>query len=188
MKQSTHTKKKGVFQLVLLVVMVALCSGAFFFVQQIFKIPFRSANDALHEKDAALTLDFLIPAGTHINKNMTVGEVLKIRLEKKSSPFEAVARALSEQIPASYIWLGNLLLFFFWSFCVLTLLRIFTFLGYGRALRTSLLLGGVTYYFMPDFSPYPWEDVLFVACPLLLILFRFFWIRRKKRIFSGDSV
>ncbi len=186
MEQGTNTKKKIVFQLVLLVVVAALCLGGFFFVQRILHIPFRSANDALHEKDAALTLDFLIPAGTHIDKKITIGEVLKIRLTEKSSPFEAAVRTLSKQIPTSYIWLGNLLLFFFWTFCALTLLRIFTFMGYGRALRTSLLLGGCAYYFMPDFSPYSRVDVLFVACPLLLILSRFFWIRRKKRRISGN--
>ena len=150
------------------------------------EIPFRTANDALHEKDAALTLDFLIPAGTHIDKKITIGEVLKIRLEGKRSPFEAAARALSDRIPPSYIWLGNLFLFFFWSFCILTLLRLFTFMGYGRVLRTSLLLGGVTYYFMPDFSPDGWEDTLFVLCPLLVILFRSYLIRRKKRIFKKN--
>lgn len=185
MDQSTNTKKRIVLQLVLLVVIAALCSGGFFFAKRILQIPFRSANDALHEKDAALNLDFLIPAGTYIDKKITIGEMLKIRLEKKSSPFEAVARALSEQIPAPYIWLGNLLIFFFWSFCALILLRIFTFMGYGRAFRTSLFLGGCTYYFMPDFSPYSREDVLFVTCPFLLILFRSFWIRRKKGRFNG---
>jgi hypothetical protein len=59
-------------------------------------------------------------------------------------------------------------------------------MGYGRALRTSLLMGGVTYYFMPDFSPDALEDFLFVAGPLLLILLRSFWVRRKKRKFHGN--
>jgi hypothetical protein len=179
--------RKIILHLVLLISASALICGVFFGWQAAMKIPFRAANDALHEKDAVLTMDFLIPAGTHIDKKITIGEVLEIRLAKKSSPMEAAVHALSKQIPASYIWLGNLLLFFFWTFCALTLLRIFTFMGYGRALRTSLLLGGGTYYFMPDFSPYLWEDFLFVACPLLLIFLRYFWIRRKKRIFSGNS-
>jgi len=177
--------RKLVLQLVLLLCAAVLVFGGVQGWQAVMKIPFRSANDALHEKDAALNLDFLIPAGTHIDKKITIGEVLRIRLTEKSSPFEAAVRALSRQIPASYIWLGNLLLFFFWTFCALTLLRIFTFMGYGRALRTSLFLGGCTYYFMPDFSPYSREDVLFVVCPLLLILFRSFWIRRKKGRIKG---
>ena len=176
--------KRVVFQLVILMVVASLCIGAFFFVQRILQIPFRTANDALHQKGTALTLDFLIPAGTHIDENITIGQVVKIRMTQNTRPYEAAVRALSELIPPRYVWLGNVLLFFFWSFCVLTLLRIFTFMGYGRALRTSLLLGGVTYYFMPDFSPYDWEDFLFVGCPLLLILSRSYLIRRKKRVFK----
>ena len=174
--------KRVVFQLIILMVVVSLCIGAFFFVQRVLQIPFRSANDALHKKGTALTLDFLIPAGTHIDENITIGQVVKIRMTQNTSPYEAAVRALSDLISPRYVWLGNVLLFFFWSFCVLTLLRIFTFMGYGRALRTSLLLGGVTYYFMPDFSPYGWEDFLFVGCPLLLILSRSYLIRRKKRV------
>jgi hypothetical protein len=115
MNRNTNTKQKIVFQLVIWVVVAGLCVGAFFFLERILQIPFRSANDALHEKGTALTLDVLIPAGTHIHKKMTVGEVLKIRLANKSSPFEAAARAVSSQIPPSYIWLGNLLLFFSWT-------------------------------------------------------------------------
>ena len=176
--------RKLVLQLVLLLAAALLVLGAIQGWQRVMKIPFRAANDALHEKDAALTLDFLIPAGTYIDKETTIGEVLKVRLAKKSSPFDAAARALSEQIPTTYLWLGNLLLYFFWSFCILTLLRLFTFMGYARALRTSLFLGGITYYFMPDFSPYPWEDFVFVAFPVVLIILRFYRVRRKRRIFK----
>ena len=173
--------KRVVFQLVILMMVVSLCIGAFFFVQRIFRIPFRSANDTLHKKGTALTLDFLIPAGTHIDENITIGQVVKIRMAQNTSPYEAAVRALSDLIPPRYVWLGNVLLFFFWSFCVLTLLRIFTFMGYGRAVRTSLLLGGVIYYFMPDFSPYSRDDILFVVCPLLVI-FLTYWVRRKKNV------
>ena len=176
--------RKLVLQLVLLLAAALLVLSAIQGWQRVMKIPFRAANDALHEKDAALTLDFLIPAGTYIDKKTTIGEVLKVRLAKKSPPFDAAASALLEQIPTTYLWLGNLLLYFFWSFCILTLLRLFTFMGYARALRTSLFLGGIIYYFMPDFSPYLWEDFVFVAAPVILIILRFHWIRRKRRIFK----
>ena len=157
--------KRIVFQLIIVMVAASLCVGGFFFVQRIFQIPFRSANDALHKKGTALNLDFLIPAGIHIDDKITIGQLVKIRVAQKSSPYEAAVRSVSDLIPPKYILLGNFLLFFFWSFCVLILIRLFTFVGYGRALRTSLLLGGVIYYFMPDFSPYGWEDVIFVAGP-----------------------
>ncbi len=176
---------KSVLQLVLLLGLALMVLGAIRGWQTVMKIPFRAANDALHEKGSALTLDFLIPAGTYIDKKITIGEVLKIRLAKKRSPLEAVVRTLSERIPSTYRWLGNLFLFFFWGFCVLTLLRLFTFMGYGRAIRSSLLLGGITYYFMPDFSPGTWEDYLFLGCPTALIVSRFYWVRRKKGMFKG---
>jgi hypothetical protein len=177
--------RRTLFQIALLLSAAALIYGAFWGWQAAMGIPFRAANDALHHRDSALTLDFLIPAGTHIDEKITIGEVLKIRLAKKSSPFEGVVRALSEQIPPAYLWLGNLALLFFWTFCILTLLRLFTFMGYGRALRSAFLLGGVTYYFMPDFSPDMWEDLLFMSCPVLIICVRFFWVRRKKRDLRG---
>jgi hypothetical protein len=179
--------RRWVLQIVLLLGAAAFVLGLLWGWQAAMRIPFRAANDSLHEKDSALTLDFLIPAGTHIDKKMTIGEVLKIRLARKTSPFEAAVRAISEQIPPAYIWFGNLMLFLFWSFCVLTLLRLFTFMAYARSLRTSLFLGGITYYFMPDFSPAGWEDLLFVIGPVLLIILRFYWVRRKKHIFKDKS-
>ncbi len=174
--------KRVIFQLIILWVAVSVCGGVFFFGQKMLQIPFRSANDALHQKGTALTLDFLIPAGTHIDEKITIGQVIKIRMTQKSSPYDQVIRALSDLMPPGYVRLGNLLLFFFWSFCVLTLLRIFTFMGYGRVLRTSLLLGGIIYYFMPDFSPNIWDDILFVVCPLSVIFVRWYWVRRKKKV------
>lgn len=63
----------------------------------------------------------------------------------------------------------------------MTFFRVFTFLGYGRALRASLLLGGVTYYFMPDLSVGSVDDALFLAIPVLLILLRLVFIRRRRK-------
>lgn len=173
---------KTISQIVLVMAVILLLLGAFVFFQKMLQMPFRETNDALHEKGAAFTLDFLIPAGTYIDKKITIGELAKIRISQKSSPFESAAQALSDRIPSRYIWLGNGLLFCFWSFCVLTLLRVFTFMGYGRALRSSLLMGGIIYYFMPDFALNQWEDILFILCPFLLIAGRFWFKRRKRRI------
>ena len=63
----------------------------------------------------------------------------------------------------------------------MTFLRVFTFMGYGRALRGSLLLGGLTYYFMPDFLPGKVDDMFFIGSPLVIILLRVYIRRRKKR-------
>jgi len=63
----------------------------------------------------------------------------------------------------------------------MTFFRVFTFMGYGRALRGSLLLGGVTYYFMPDFSPGRSDDIAFIGLSLLIILLPKYILRWKKR-------
>jgi hypothetical protein len=63
----------------------------------------------------------------------------------------------------------------------MTFFRVFTFMGYGRSLRGSLFLGGVTYYFMPDFSPGRADDIFFLAVPLLIILLRKYILRRKEK-------
>ena len=172
--------KKTIFQLILILFFISLCLGGFFLAKHILQLPFRPTNDALHKEGAAMTLDFLIPGGIYLDEKVTIGEVIKIRLKKTSSPFDKVLQPLSDLIPPRYRYLGDILLFFFWTLSFLTFFRVFTFMGYGRALRTSLFLGGVTYYFMPDFSPGSGEDILFVGFPLLIILFRFYLVRRKR--------
>ena len=173
--------KKALFQVILISFFISLCLGGFLLAKHILQLPFRPANDALHKKGAAMTLDFLIPGGTYLDDRTTIGEVIKIRLKKTGSPFEKALQSLSDLIPPRYRYLGDILLFFFWTLSFLTLFRVFTFMGYGRALRASLFLGGVTYYFMPDLSPGSGEDILFVGFPLLIIFFRFHLVRRKRK-------
>ena len=172
--------KKAIFQVILVLFFLSLCLGGFLLAKHILQLPFRPANDALHKEGAVITLDFLIPGGTYLDEKVTIGEVIKIGLEKTSSPFEKALQPLSDLIPSRYKYLGDLLLFFFWTLSFLTFFRVFTFMGYGRALRASLFLGGVTYYFMPDFSAGSREDILFVGIPLLIILARFYLVRRKR--------
>jgi len=178
--------KKTIFQLILVLFFISLCLGAFLLVKHILQLPFRPTNDALHREGAAMTLDFLIPGGTYLDEKITIGEVIKIGLKDTRSPFEKALQPLSDLIPPGYRYLGDLLLFFFWTLSFLTFFRVFTFMGYGRALRVSLLLGGVTYYFMPDFSPGSGEDVLFIGFPLMIIFFRFYLVRRKRAKKNGQ--
>ena len=53
-------------------------------------------------------------------------------------------------------------------------------MGYGRAFRGSLFLGGCAYYFMPDFSPGKGDDIFFVGVALLIIIIRAYLHHRKK--------
>ncbi|MBW1997897.1 MAG: hypothetical protein JRJ29_08015 [Deltaproteobacteria bacterium] len=176
--------KKTIAQALLLLLLVSILGGSFLAVRHFLQLPFRATNDALHKKGSAFTLDFLIPSGTHIDEKMTIGQVIRIRFKKESSFYERVLRALSEQIPQRYRYTADLFLFLFWCFLFMTFLRVFTFMGYARTLRTSLLLGGLTYYFMPDFTPGKKDDALFIGFALLIIVIRFILRRRRKNSFS----
>ena len=175
------TLRKGLFQLFLIVFFLALCWGGFFLVKSTLQLPFRATNDALHKEGAIITLDSLIPAGTYIEEKTTIGEVARIRFSDKSSGAQRVMDGLFKQVPPEYRLIGNLVLFLFWVLCYLTFLRVFTFLGYGRALRTSLLLAGVTYYFMPDPMSGAMDDFFFLGFPILIIIIRFYMVRKKRK-------
>ena len=173
--------KKTIFQVILLLLFIVVCLSGFFVGRHILNLPFRATNDALHKKEFSFNLDFIIPGGTHIDEKMTIGEVLKIRANKEKSLYEKILHTTSELIPPRYRHLLNLLLFLFWSFLFMSFLRIFTFMGYGRALRGSLFLGGITYYFMPDFLPGKSDDIFFIGIALLIILIRAYFHKKEKR-------
>jgi hypothetical protein len=173
--------RKFTLQMILLVLLASLCLGGYLTARHILKLPFRPTNDALHKRGSAFTLDFLIPAGTYIDGRITIGEVIQSRFKKEKSIYERVIRALSDLIPPRYRLFADLILFCFWFFCFMALFRVFTFMGYGRSLRASLLLGGITYYFMPDFSPGRLDDIVFLGAPLLIISLRIYLLWRKRR-------
>ena len=178
---SIHPMRRFTLQILLLVFLLALCLSGYLTARHVLKLPFRSTNDALHQRGSAFTLDFLIPANTYLDEKITIGEVIQIRFKKEKSFYEKILRAISDLIPPQYRLFADLILLFFWFFCFMTLLRIFTFMGYGRSLRTSLLLAGITYYFMPDFSPGRLDDSMFLVIPLLIIVLRICLLRRKVR-------
>jgi hypothetical protein len=112
---------------------------------------------------------------------MTVEEVIRTRFSAETTLYERVLQSLSNLIPGRYFYLADLVLLLFWAFLYMTFLRVFTFMGYGRAFRASLFLGACTYYFMPDFSPGKTDDLIFIGIALLLILFRAHLSRKKKK-------
>jgi hypothetical protein len=174
--------KRAILQLVLLVLLALACFGGYLFVRHVLTLPFRATNDALHEMESPVTLDYLIPAGVHISKDMTIKEVLDARFKKEAGAYGRLMKSIAGMVPRKYLYLGDVLLFIFWTFLYLTFLRVFTFAGYGRALRVSLFLGACTYYFMPDFSPGRIDDGVFVGGVLLILTARSFYsFRRKKR-------
>jgi len=140
--------------------------------------------------NAPVTLDFLIPGGTYIDEKMTIGEVILVQTRMKMSIYEQMVDSLTQFIPLSYILIADLIIFFFWSFLFMTFIRVFTFIGYGRALRTSLFLGGIVYYFMPDFTPGRLDDAAFLLFPILLIISKGVSRHRKRNSMwrNGDPL
>lgn len=174
-------RKSTVLQIVLLLALACFCLSLFLLVRYVLELPFRSANDALHRRQAPLNLDFLVPGGTYLDEKITIGEVIKMRFRKETPIYEKAFKTLSDLVPVQYRYLADLFLFLFWSFSFMTFFRVFTFMRYGRALRGSLLLGGCTYYFMPDFSPGTKDDILFMGLPFFIISFHIFLVRSKKK-------
>jgi hypothetical protein len=173
--------KKSALLIIPILLSAFVCVAGYFSVKYAIQLPFRSTNDTLHKKNSPITMDFLIPGGTYLDEKMTIGEVIRLRFKKETSMFNRSLKVISEMIPARYRYLADLVLLFFWSFLYMTFLRIFTFMGYARALRVSLFLGGCTYFFMPDFSPGKVDDILFIAIPVSIMLLRGLIKRSAKR-------
>lgn len=172
--------QRKMLQVIIILLLASVFLSGFLLVRHILHLPFRPTNDALHEKKSAFTLDFLIPSATHLDEKITIGEVIKIRFTKEKAPYKKVLCAFFDLIPHRYRFLANLFLLLFWFLCFMTFFRVFTFMGYGRAMRGSLLFGGITYYFMPDFSPGNNDDILFIGLPLFIILLRIYIYRSRK--------
>ena len=173
--------KRSIYQSILLLLLGLLCMTGFLLVKHILKLPFGQTNDALHKKGSAFTLDFLIPSATYIDDKMTIGEIIKIRTKKETSIYETFLKSIADLIPVRYRYVADFTVFLFWTFLFMTFFRVFTFMGYGRALRGSLLLGGLVYFFMPDFSPGNIDDSAFIGVPVSIIIFRSYISWRKKK-------
>ncbi len=172
--------KKTFAQITLLLLLLAFCVTAVVLVRQVLRLPFGPTNDNFHKIGSAFTLDRLIPAGTYIDSTMTIQDVAMIRFQQETSTVRTALESLSGLIPLRYRLLLDLVQFFFWAFLWMTFFRVFTFMGYGRAIRASLLMAGLLYYFMPDFTPGKMDDAVFLGVPLLIILVRIYLYRKKK--------
>jgi hypothetical protein len=169
--------KRALIQISILAVLAAVCALGVIEGKRLLGLPFRQTNDLLHQRGAPITLDFLIPAATYVDERMTIGEVVKVRFTSEKAVHERWLRSLLGLIPERYRHLVNFLLFGFWFFCYMTFFRVFTFMGYGRAFRVSLLMAGVTYGFMPDLAPGWVDDFLYMAVPVTLVAGR--WLLRR---------
>ena len=173
--------KRSIYQSILLLLLALLIIIGFLLVKHILQLPFGQTNDALHKTRSAFTLDFLIPSGTYIDDKFTIGDIIKIRTKKEASFYETLLKSIADLIPVRYRRVADFTVFLFWTFLFMTFFRVFTFMGYGRALRGSLLFGGLVYFFMPDFSPGKIDDTAFVGIPMSIIIFRAYNSMRKKK-------
>lgn len=174
--------KKTAAQITLLLLLFSFSVAAVVLVRQAIQLPFALTNDNLHKKGSAFTLDRLIPAGFYIEGTMTIQDVIAIRLRQETSALMAALQSIADLIPLRYRLIADFIQFCLWTFLWMTFFRVFTFMGYGRALRTSLLMGGIMYYFMPDFSPGKMDDAVFLGIPILIILIRAYLSRKNRQI------
>jgi len=173
--------KRSISQSIILLLLSFLCIAGFLLVKHILQLPFGQTNDALHKRKSAFTLDFLIPSATYINDQITIGDIITVRAKKETSFYETLLKSIADLIPVPYRCAADFIVFLFWTFLFMTFLRVFTFMGYGRALRGSLLLGGIVYFFMPDFSPGKIDDSAFVGIPMWIIISRAYISWKKKK-------
>lgn len=178
--------EKVIFQILLLILLVVFCVGGFFITNHFLQLPFRSTNDSLHKKESPITLDFLIPGGTHIDEKLTIVEILNVRFEQETTFYEKILKSLSALIPGKYLYFADLILFVFFSFLYMTFMRVFTFMEYGRSMRLSLFLGAFTYYYMPDFTVGKGDDFFFIGVALLIIILKTYIQRRSARSIPAD--
>lgn len=159
---------------------IIILGTVFFTCQKIFSMPFRATNDALHQHGAPLTLDSLIPAGTHIDEKMTIGQVVRIRFKKPKGRFDRYIKMISESVPLKYRLLGTMVLYFFWTFLFLVFFRIFTWIRYGVALVISFLAGALVYFFMPDLIVGRSDDVVFLVLAIAFAVAGWWYSRRRE--------
>ena len=94
-----------------LLAFIVFCLIAALVVNHLLNLPFRSTNDALHEKKSSFTLDFLIPAGTHIDDKATIREVIRTRTAKETSTYEGMIQAITEMVPNKFLYMAALILY-----------------------------------------------------------------------------
>jgi hypothetical protein len=143
--------------------LLVIAAAIYIACQRALSLPFRSTNDMLHRQEAPMTLDFLIPAGIHIDEKMTTGQVAILRFQKPKNRLTHIVDKLSSMLPVKYRLLGTVTVYLFWSFLFLVFFRLFTWMRYVKAMAMSFLCGAVVYFFMPDLIMGRLDDTAFLV-------------------------
>ena len=170
---------KVLWALVSAALLVLGATGIYLGYQKVISLPFRATNDYLHQRNAPVTLDFLIPGGTYIDEKMTIREVARLRFAQPKDRVEQAIRQLSEMVPLKYRLLAAAAFYLVWVVLFLAFFRIFTWARYTTALTASFFCGALVYFFMPDFVVGRWDDVCFLAWSLASGG-ALFWYRRRQ--------
>ena len=149
--------------------------------QKALSLPFRATNDTLHGQGSPVTLDFLIPAGIHIDEKMTIGQVAPLRFQKQKNKLSSFALKICDSIPVRYRLLGTASLYLFWTFLFLVFFRIFTWMRYVTALGISFFCGAVVYFFMPDLMIGRIDDTSFLLWSSAFLA-KMRWHSKRKRL------
>jgi len=171
---------KVLWALVSAALLVLGATGIYLGYQKVISLPFRATNDYLHQRNAPVTLDFLIPGGTYIDEKMTIREVARLRFAQPKDRVEQAIRQLSEMVPLKYRLLAAAAVYLLWVLLFLAFFRLFTWARYTTALAASFFCGALVYFFMPDFVVGRWDDVGFLAWSLASGG-ALFWYRRRQR-------
>ena len=155
--------------------------------RKVGSLPFRVTNDTLHREQSPVTLDFLIPGGTHIDEKMTIREVVHLRFGKPKDRLSLFAQKVSDIIPTKYLLLSSTILYLFWSFLFLIFFRIFTWMRYSTALCISSLLGALVYLFMPDMILGRKDDSIFLFSSIVIVGIARWRFRRKRLQPAGET-
>lgn len=178
------SKTKILLSVVSLFCFIIVLGTVYLTFQKIFSMPFRSTNDALHKQGAPITLDSLIPAGTHIDEKITIGQVVRMRFDKPRGRFNHIIQRVSKSIPLKYLFLGTMVLYLFWTFLFLIFFRIFTWIRYIVALSISFFAGALVYFFMPDFILGRVDDVVFLGWAITFSVASWWLLKRRKPKYS----
>ena len=174
-------KNKIILTVVSMLCLVIGLGTIMFASKKILFISFRATNDSLHQKEAPITLDFLIPSGTHIDEKMTIGDVIKIRFERPKSKANQFFQKISEITPFKYRVLGTTVLYLFWTLLFLVFFRIFTWMRYVATLSISFFAGALVYFFMPDLVMSVIDDVAFLVWAIVFWGI-FCWNSKRKKL------
>ena len=172
-------KKKALWIVLSVGFLIVSMASAYFLISKGLALPFRQTNDMLHQMDSPVTLDFLIPAGFHIDQKVTIGEVIQQRFHKPGNRLTLALAKISESVPAKYRYTGTVILYFFWTLLFLVFCRLFTWMAYASALRMSFLFGAIVYFFMPDLIVGKVDDGIFLIWAVALMVIAQGLRRRK---------